>query len=430
MDIRKLKGFRDILPDETPLWQRIERTVREVFGRYGFEEIRLPLLEETALFARSIGEATDIVEKEMYTFTDTGGTSVTLRPEGTASAVRAYLENGFHRADPKARLYYTGPMFRRERPQKGRLRQFHQVGAECFGWADPWADGDVLCLLWDFFDALGLSARVRLEVNSLGCAEDRARYVAALRAHLAPRREALCENCRRRLEANPLRVLDCKSARCAEVTADVPGLADALCGACADHFARVRRHMEAMGVPHTVNPRMVRGLDYYNRTTFELLSGDLGAQNAVAAGGRYDGLVASLGGPPIPALGFALGVERLALMLGGDAAVRPAPVAFLVHRGEAALERALAVRRRLIREGIRADIDYEPRSFKAQMRAADRLGARFAVIVGEDELARGQVTVKNLRDGTQETVAESEAVERLRRAAASQPTEGREGDDP
>ncbi|MBE0617013.1 MAG: histidine--tRNA ligase, partial [Proteobacteria bacterium] len=229
MDIQRLKGFRDLLPDETPLWQKIERVTRDVFGRYGFEEIRLPLLEETALFCRSIGEATDIVEKEMYTFVDTGGTSVTLRPEGTASAVRAYLENGLHRSETKARLYYLGPMFRRERPQKGRLRQFHQIGAECFGWAEPLADADVLCLLWDLFDALGLAGRVSLEVNSLGCADDRRVYVDLLRRHLAPRREDLCENCRRRLEANTLRVLDCKSAHCQAVTADAPSLEGSLC---------------------------------------------------------------------------------------------------------------------------------------------------------------------------------------------------------
>ncbi len=413
MDIQRLKGFRDLLPDETPLWQRIERVTREVCGRYGFEEIRLPLLEETALFCRSIGEATDIVEKEMYTFVDTGGTSVTLRPEGTASAVRAYLENGLHHSETKARHYYLGPMFRRERPQKGRLRQFHQIGAECFGWAEPWADADVLCLLWDLFDALGLASRVSLQVNSLGCRDDRRAYVERLRQHLAPRRDALCENCRRRLEANTLRVLDCKSAHCQAVTADAPSLAESLCGECGEHFGRVRSHLGAQGVPFAVNPRMVRGLDYYNRTTFELLSGDLGAQNAVAAGGRYDGLVETLGGPPVPALGFAVGVERLALLLGAEAAARPRPDAYLVHRGEGALEAALLLRRALARAGVRAEVDYEERSFKAQLRSANRCGARYALILAEDEVASGTVTVKDLTEGTQEAVPRAEAVARL-----------------
>ncbi|MHB8765575.1 MAG: histidine--tRNA ligase [Deferrisomatales bacterium] len=424
MDIRTLKGFRDLLPAETPLWQRIEQTCREVFGRYGFDEIRLPLLEETALFCRSIGEATDIVEKEMYTFVDTGGTSVTLRPEGTASTVRAYLENGLHKSDPKARLYYIGPMFRRERPQKGRLRQFHQIGAECFGWADAAADADVLCLLWDFFATLGLSGRVSLEVNSLGCRGDRQAYVERLRNHLAPRRAELCENCQRRLDANPLRVIDCKSARCREATADAPSLVAGLCGDCADHFGQVRRLLDAQGVPHAVNPRMVRGLDYYNRTTFELLSGDLGAQNAVAAGGRYDGLVETLGGPPIPALGFALGLERLALLLGADAVAAVPAAAYLVHRGGATLEAALVLRRQLIAAGVAAEIDYETRSFKAQMRGADREGARFALIVGEDETAQGAVTIKDLTTGIQETLGRDEAVRRLAAGAPTRPHGG------
>jgi histidyl-tRNA synthetase len=413
MEIQRLKGFRDLLPDETPVWQEIEQTVRSVFPRYGFEEVRLPLLEETALFCRSIGEATDIVEKEMYTFLDTGGTSVTLRPEGTASAVRSYLENGVYRSEPKSRHYYMGPMFRRERPQKGRLRQFHQIGAECFGWAEPWADADVLCLLWDFFAALGLERRVSLEVNSLGCAVDRKEYVARLRGFLEPRRDQLCENCRRRLDTNPLRVLDCKSAHCQAVSADAPGLAEGLCGECADHFQQVRGHLRVQGIPFSVNPRMVRGLDYYNRTTFELLSGDLGAQNAVAAGGRYDGLVETLGGPAVPALGFAVGMERLALLLGPDGAPRSRPLAYCVHRGEGALESALLLRRLLVAARIRAEIDFEARSFKAQLRSADRCGARFALILGEDEVSAGTVTVKDLQRGTQETLPVDKVAERL-----------------
>jgi histidyl-tRNA synthetase len=423
MDIRKLKGFRDILPDEALVWQRIEDAARRVFGLYGFAEIRLPLLEETRLFSRTIGEATDIVEKEMYTFSDTGGTSVTLRPEGTASAVRAYLENGLHRTDPKARLYYWGPMFRRERPQKGRLRQFHQIGAECFGWAEPGADADVLCLLWDFFAALGLSDRVSLEVNSLGCPPDRSRYVERLREHLRPRAGDLCENCQRRLEVNPLRVIDCKSAHCREVTADAPSLLDDLCGECADHFGRVRLLLDLQAVPHAVNPRMVRGLDYYNRTTFELLSGDLGAQNAVAAGGRYDGLVETLGGPAIPALGFALGVERLTMLLGADAASRTRPLVTLVHQGAGALERALVLRRELLGRGVLADVDYEPRSFKAQFRAADRAGSRFALVLGEDEVARGTATLKDLVAGTQETLPAEEALRRVIDVSSAQEKE-------
>jgi histidyl-tRNA synthetase len=421
MEVKRLKGFRDILPGETPLWRRIEATAHEVFRRYCYEEIRLPLLEETGLFRRSIGEATDIVEKEMYTFADGGGTSVTLRPEGTASTVRAYLENGLHTSAPKSRVYYAGPMFRRERPQKGRLRQFHQIGAECFGWAEPGADADLLCLVWDLFTAFHLEERVKLEVNSLGCADDRAHYVTRLRAHLEDKREALCENCRRRLDVNPLRVIDCKSPHCREATADVPAMTGDLCDDCSEHFGQVRRLLDLHRIPHAVNPRMVRGLDYYNRTTFELLAGDLGAQNAVAAGGRYDGLVQGMGGPSIPALGFALGVERLSLLLGTESTGRPRPLAVLVHQGVGALDAAVSLRRELLNQGVAADIDYEARSFKAQIRSADRLGARFAVIVGENEVAGGTVTLKELAKGTQETLGRAEAVNRLVRVSLKEP---------
>ncbi len=414
MDIRKLKGFRDILPEETPLWRRIEATSREVLRRYGYGEVRLPLLEDTALFRRSIGESTDIVEKEMYTFVDTGGNSVTLRPEGTASAVRAYLENGYHRSSPKVRWYYMGPMFRRERPQKGRLRQFHQIGVECFGWEEPEADAEVLLVLWDMFEALGLAARVRLEINTLGCRDDRRAYVERLRQGLEGRRAELCPDCQRRLDTNPLRVLDCKSARCRELTADAPSITEGVCPECAEHFARVRGLLGAEGIPHAVNPRMVRGLDYYNRTTFELLADDLGAQNAVAAGGRYDGLSEALGGPPAPALGFAVGVERVVLLLGPGEDGREAPDAYWVFRGDQALVRALGLRRRLAREGISSEIDFSRRGFKAQFRGADRRGARVALVMAEDEVDSGTVTVKDLRTGEQHSVPQDDLVSHLR----------------
>lgn len=406
-----------MLPDETPVWQKISRVSAEVFSRYGFEELRLPLLEDTGLFCRSIGEATDIVEKEMYTFVDGGGSSVTLRPEGTASAVRAYVENSFFRSNAKTRLFYEGPMFRRERPQKGRLRQFHQLGAECFGWAEPWADVDLLCLLWDLFSAFGLSCGVSLQVNSLGCASDRIAYKKRLKEFLTPRAADLCENCRRRLEANPLRILDCKSVKCRETVAGAPLLSSSLCVDCAEHFDQTTGQLTIQGVPFSINPMMVRGLDYYNRTTFELVSGDLGAQNAVAAGGRYDGLVESLGGPSIPALGFAVGVERLSMLLGESYAARPKPLASFVCRGSEAVEAAMLLRRELARAGVATEIDFEDRSFKAQLRGANRGGARFALIFGEDETANGTVTLKDLEQGAQETMGRAEALRRLIDAA-------------
>ncbi len=417
MKVKKLKGFRDVLPPETSVWQKVERVAAQVFGRHGFEEVRLPLLEETPLFKRSIGEATDIVEKEMYTFEDTGGAMVTMRPEGTASAVRAYVENGLAKGRAKARWYYAGPMFRRERPQKGRFRQFHQIGAECFGWSEPGADADVISMLWNLFAELGLSERVSLEINSLGCAHDRERYLVKLVEYLRPRADKLCENCQRRIEKNPLRVLDCKSKHCQEATADAPEPAEHLCPDCREHFDSVRALLELQGVSFKVNHRMVRGLDYYNRTTFELLTGELGSQNAVAAGGRYDGLVEVLGGPPVPALGFALGVERLVLMLGEDSAKPAAPEALFVYRGEEAMRAAVAMRRKLLQRGVGADIDFEARSFKAQFRAADSSGARFAVVIAEEELASGNVTLKRLENSEQMIVSVEEALEKIAASA-------------
>lgn len=413
MKVKRLKGFRDVLPDEAALWRRVEAEAARVMGLYGFSEVRLPLLEETALFKRSIGEATDIVEKEMYTFEDSGGNTVTLRPEGTASTVRAYVENGLAQIGSKERWFYVGPMFRRERPQKGRFRQFHQIGAECFGWKEPGADADMISMLWTLFASLGLGDRVSLEINSLGCAADRAAYVAKLVEFLRPREESLCENCKKRIERNPLRVLDCKAKGCQEATAGAPAPADHLCGECGDHFAEVKALLAERGVPFAVNPRMVRGLDYYNRTTFELLTGELGAQNAVAAGGRYDGLVETVGGPPVPALGFAIGVERLALMLGEGSASREKPTAVFVYRGEEAYRAALSMRALLAAKGVRADIDFEPRSFKAQFRNADSSGAKYAVVMAEEEVAAGEATVKTLATGEQVRLSVKGAVDRI-----------------
>lgn len=413
MKVKRLKGFRDVLPDESASWRLVEAEATKIMGLHGFSEVRLPLLEETGLFKRSIGEATDIVEKEMYTFEDTGGANVTLRPEGTASTVRAYIENGLAHTSSKERWYYLGPMFRRERPQKGRFRQFHQIGAECFGWKEPGADADMIAMLWAIFSRLGLGDRVSLEINSLGCKEDRAAYVARLIEFLKPREALLCENCKKRIERNPLRVLDCKAKGCQEATVGAPAPADHLCDDCADHFSSVRAMLDARAVPYTVNPRMVRGLDYYNRTTFELLTGELGAQNAVAAGGRYDGLVETLGGPSVPALGFAIGVERLVLMLGEAAGEREKPTAVFVYRGEEAFAAALSMRAALLTQGVRADIDFEARSFKAQFRNADAAGAKFAVVIAEDEVASGEATIKDLATGEQSRLPIAEATAKI-----------------
>src|SRR5256886_5283776 len=314
MKINAVKGFRDILPGETEVWNRLEDEARRLFERYGYSEIRIPIVERTELFARAAGETSDIVEKQMYTFEDVDGTSLTLRPEGTASVVRAYIENGLYGREPVSKLFYLGPMFRRERPQKGRFRQFGQIGAEVLGRDDPLVDAELLVLLADYFSNLGL-ATARIEINSLGDANCRPAYREELRRWAAAHKDSLCADCNRRLEKNPLRILDCKED--AEKTRDAPVMIDHLCAACTEHFRAVRAHLEAESVSVVLNPRMVRGLDYYCRTAFEIVAEGLGAQNAIGGGGRYDGLVASLGGPAVAGIGFALGVERLVLALHG-----------------------------------------------------------------------------------------------------------------
>jgi histidyl-tRNA synthetase len=412
MNYRAVRGTRDVLPEEAARWRRIERAFREVFERYGYEEIRLPIFEETALFARGLGDASDIVEKEMYTFPDKGGHSLTLRPEGTAGAVRAFLENGLDKLPPPVKLWYSGPMFRYERPQKGRQRQFHQIGAEFFGVAGPEADAELLEMVHTAFASLGLPG-LSLQINSLGDAECRPAYRAALLDYFRPHAAGLCENCSRRLETNPLRVLDCKAEGCRALRAGAPDIGDFLCGPCRAHSAAVRALLEAAEVPYVVNPAMVRGLDYYTRTTFELTSTGLGAQDTVAAGGRYDRLVEEFGGAPTPGLGFALGVERLALLLGEGIHDEAPPPVFIAALGDAARRAAWAWLVELRRRGTAAAWDYEGRSLKSQLRRADRLRARLVVIAGESELAAGAAQVRDMAAKTQREVPLAELVETL-----------------
>ncbi|MBI2354464.1 MAG: histidine--tRNA ligase [Deltaproteobacteria bacterium] len=399
MAITAIKGFNDILPEESGRWQHIEQAARRVFELNGFAEIRVPVMEKTELFSRSIGDATDIVEKEMYTFTDKGDNSVTLRPEGTAGVMRAFIEHKLYAQDPVAKLYYMGPMFRYERPQKGRYRQFHQIGAEITGVHDPLADAQVLTMLVSFFREIGLTEPV-LQINSLGCPDCRPAYREALLAFLEGRLEHLCEDCRRRFTTNPLRTLDCKVPRCVEATAGAPSVLEHLCGGCGEHFAAVQGYLESIGTPYTINPRMVRGLDYYTRTTFEMVTGLLGSQSAVAAGGRYDGLISQLGGPAIPGIGFAMGVERVALLLG-EQDFSSRPDLFIATMG--AGERAFAFRlmQELLGLGVRVELDYEGKSLKSQMRRADKLGARYSVVVGGNEAASGRAFFKRMEDGIQ-----------------------------
>jgi histidyl-tRNA synthetase len=412
MKYRAVRGTRDILPQETARWQRVERLFREAFVRYGYGEIRVPIFEETALFARSIGDTSDIVEKEMYSFPDRSGNSLTLRPEGTAGVVRAFLEESLGGEGGAVKLWYAGPMFRYERPQKGRQRQFHQIGAELFGVAGPEADAEVLQMVYATIDALGVPG-LSLQINSLGDAACRPAFRQALLAHFRPRAAELCENCRRRLETNPLRVLDCKAEGCRALRAGAPDMREFLCGSCREHFAAVCRLLGDVAVPYAVNPAMVRGLDYYTRTTFELTSTGLGAQDTVAAGGRYDRLVEEFGGPATPGLGFALGVERLLLLLpGGLAEETPRPV-FLAALGDAARRAVWPWLAELRRRGAAAEWDYEGRSLKSQLRRADRLGARLVVILGENELAAGAALLRDMAEKTQREVPLAEVVETL-----------------
>ena len=414
MTLATVRGMKDILPPESERWAALEASFRDHARRYGFREIRTPLLERTELFARAVGETTDIVEKEMYTFTDRSGESLTVRPEGTASVVRAFLDHRPGAGEGPVRLFYIGPMFRHERPQKGRMRQFHQLGAELFGTDAPYADAETLAFLHGFLAGVGLGG-VSLEINSLGDPECRPAYHERLRAYLASRENELCADCRRRQERNPLRVLDCKSEGCVRATADAPSTLDSLCGPCRDHFAAVEGALVSAGVPFSRNARMVRGLDYYRRTTFEFVIPGMGAQNTVAAGGRYDGLAQLLGGKVrVPAIGFAIGMERLLMLLGEGGGASPVADVFLVTTSTALLPEAFRRKMDLVATGVRADMDYDGRSLKSQFRRADRSGAKVVLVLGEEELRRGAVGYRDMTKGIQEEIPAEEAMRRLR----------------
>lgn len=402
MSITAIKGFNDLLPADAARWQFVEATARRVFSSFGFQEVRVPIVEKTELFSRSIGDTTDIVEKEMYTFTDKGGSSLTLRPEGTAGVMRAFIEHKLHVRDAVNKLYYFGPMFRHERPQKGRYRQFHQIGAEVVGVHAPLVDAHLLVMVSQLFAELGLTEPT-LQINSLGCPDCRPAYRAALQAMLESRRADLCEDCNRRITTNPLRALDCKVPGCQEATKDAPSMVDHLCTACDNHFREVRAYLDATHTDYQLNPRMVRGLDYYTRTTFEMVTGLLGAQSAVAAGGRYDGLVKQLGGPDAPGIGFAMGVERVALLLG-ERGFTQTPALFIAVMGEEARMAAFLVMAGLQRAGVWVEVDYEGKSLKSQMRRADKLNATYSLVLGGDELQSGTVHIKRMADGEQQQV--------------------------
>ena len=403
MEIKAIRGFNDILPGEIGKWQFVEKTAREVFEEFGFSEIRIPILERTELFSRGIGEATDIVEKEMYTFTDRSGNSLTLRPEATASMARAYLEHQLYNIDSMAKLYCIGPMFRYERPQKGRYRQFYQIDAEVFGVENPVVDAELIVMLMHFLKTVGLE-KLELQVNTLGDRTCRPKYREGLKKYLKGKAFQLCEDCKRRLDTNPLRVLDCKVETCKQAIADAPKVTDFICPECQKHFDTVKEHLETAGLTTILNPRMVRGLDYYTRTAFEVVSYQLGSQNAVAGGGRYDNLFQEIGGKEIPGIGFAIGMERLISLLPEGKEFVKYPDLFIATLGEAPFKEAYRIVNQLHLEGIRAELDYEGKSLKSQMRRADKLKARYTLILGEEELKRGKGVLRNMGTKSQEEI--------------------------
>ena len=417
------RGTRDILPREQPYWRYVERKAAELCQLYGYQRIDTPVFEETGLFTRGIGEETDIVEKEMYTFRDQGGSSLTLRPEGTAPVCRAYLEQGMHNLPQPVRLYYFTPTFRYERPQAGRYRQHHQFGFEVLGSADPAVDAEVIDLAWYFYQSLGLKD-LMLKLNSIGCSRCRPAWVEKLRSFYQERQALLCPDCQRRLERNPLRLLDCKQEVCSELGRQAPRSFEFLCPDCQEHFDQLKRYLKLLSLEFELEPRLVRGLDYYTRTVFEIQPlREGGAQATLGGGGRYDGLIEAIGGKPTPGVGFATGVERIILNLkkqGIPVPNIPSPRVFLAYLGQEAKGRALEYAARLRRAGIGVVLASDDRSLKAQLRQANSLGASFTLILGEDELREGKVVWRDMKRGEQQRLSFTEILENLGRAENNQ----------
>ena len=419
MKIQSIRGVKDILPGDIEKWQWVEEIARNVFSKYGFREIRLPIFEKTALFSKSIGETTDIVEKEMYTFEDRSGEQITLRPEGTASVVRAYIEHKMHNPPAVVKLYYMGPMFRYERPQAGRFRQFYQIGIEAMGTDNPTVDVEVMTLLIEFFRLLGLTG-LELQINSLGCADCRPKYRETLKDAIRGHLDELCQNCNQRYERNPLRVLDCKVERDREIAKELPKTKDHLCESCRTNFAQVQTLLDTTQTPYSLNPLLVRGLDYYTRTTFEVVSTGLGAQNAICGGGRYDSLVEEFEGPPTPCFGFALGMERLISVIpfGDKIDLESRPDIFVVSLGEEAKATTFKIIHELRREGFRVDQDYAGGSLKSQMRKADKSWSRFALIVGENEIKSGKYLLRDMEYSSQKEIPATDLTRAIREQLA------------
>ena len=409
------RGTKDILPDSVGDWNYVEGEIRELCRRFGYSEIRTPIFEHTELFQRGIGEGTDVVDKEMYTFTDRGDRSITLRPENTASAVRAYLQNKLYAESNLVKLFYIGSMFRYDRPQAGRMREFHQFGVEALGEANPAVDAEVILLAMSLLEGLGLKD-LELSINSVGCPKCRSKYRTMLQDFFRDKLDDLCEDCRSRFDRSPLRILDCKKDSDKPYMADAPKITDCLCEECSDHFAKLQEHLANAGISFQHDPRLVRGLDYYTKTAFEIKYPPLGAQSAVAGGGRYDGLIEEMGGSPTPAVGFATGLERLLLALESQNLLpekNRSVDAYVVALGEAAQSEGFKLLNNLRRAGLSAAMDFAGRSMKAQMKQANKLGARYALILGDDEIAQGVVMLRSMADSQQEKVALSDVIGKI-----------------
>jgi histidyl-tRNA synthetase len=417
MDVKAPRGTNDILPPLSLQWQYVEKIAQKILSNYNYEEIRTPIFEYTELFQRGIGEVTDIVEKEMYTFNDKGGRSITLRPEGTASVARSYLENKVYGQAQPTKYYYLGPMFRYERPQAGRFRQFHQLGVEAFGSNDPALDAEVIFLGLNILESLGLK-ELEVYINSIGCPECRGEYLKVLREFLSKKKQFICEDCRNRIDRNPLRVLDCKNETCSTVLSEAPRIIDYLCSNCAAHFKQVRDYLDLLKVDYTVDYRLVRGLDYYTNTAFEVKFKGLGAQDTIFGGGRYNGLLEEIGNKSIPGVGFAIGLERLLLTLQEQNIELPVENSvdlYITSIGERAKKAAFLYVHQLRKAGLKAELDYLDRSVKGQMKAADRMNATYTIIIGDDELDNGKATIRNMKSGEQLEVELTQLVEKMQK---------------
>ena len=412
---RAVKGTNDILPEESHNWQFVESKMLETASQFGFKEIRVPVFEHTEVFLRSVGDTTDVVQKEMYTFDDKGGRSITLRPELTAGVIRSAIEKGLVNAALPQKLCYIGGCYRYEKPQAGRLREFHQFGVECVGAAAPNADAEVISLAGAVLENIGIK-NISLEINSIGCPECRKEYHKALKEYFSKNTDTLCDTCKDRLDRNPMRILDCKSPICSEIAENAPVVIDFLCDDCKNHFEAVKANLKAMNIEFKVNPKIVRGLDYYTRTVFEFVSGDIGAQSTVCGGGRYDGLIAQMGGPQTPSLGFAMGIERLMMVLKAQNTELPKAHTcdlFIATLGDNATLKASALCKELRDEGYKAETDICGRGLKAQMKYANKIGAKFTLVLGDNEVENGKASLKNMSNSSEKEINLNELTEEL-----------------